>query len=218
MSLELSRQVDREHPDLLATNINATCYQHAVNLIALLRSLGHTAQLICKTAGEGQYTPPGFVPFDTVGLDGKGCHVTGVSHDAIWCNGLQFDTIGQGNDSPEPIFWPDGARIRGVPIWAPIAKVHWRNHNPPLLIDSIPPRQAPEPERPVFLPKGEAFMLLKALDAFYRAPEGLQRPEGIGGDMEAIAQWFYQLVIERVSLENVFTQIRNSHEWRSKHP
>jgi hypothetical protein len=68
------------------------------------------------------------------------------------------------------------------------------------------------------MPKGEAFAALKALDAFYRAPEGLQRPDGIGGDMEAIAQWFYQLVIERVPLEAVFAQIRNSHEWKSKHP
>lgn len=74
------------------------------------------------------------------------------------------------------------------------------------------------PPVPKILPKGEAFALLKALDAFYRAPEGLQRPEGIGGDMEAIAQWFYQMVIEGILLEQVFTQIRASEEWRRKHP
>ena len=79
-------------------------------------------------------------------------------------------------------------------------------------------RVAPVPPRIPILPKGQAFAALKALDAFYRAPEGLQRPEGIGGDMEAIAQWFYQMVIEGVSIEDVFTQIRASHEWRSKHP
>jgi hypothetical protein len=37
-------------------------------------------------------------------------------------------------------------------------------------------------------------------------------------DMEAIAQWFYQIVVDGVPLEDVFTQIRASHEWQSKHP
>jgi hypothetical protein len=83
------------------------------------------------------------------------------------------------------------------------------------------------PQVPAVLPKGEAFAKLQALNAFYQAPEGLQRPGGLVrhdsegrsvADMEAIAQWFYQLVIEGVSLEDVFTQIRNSHEWKSKHP
>ena len=82
------------------------------------------------------------------------------------------------------------------------------------------------PQVPTFLHKGEAFAKLQALNAFYQAPEGLQRPGGLVipdrdgrsvADMEAIAQWFYQLVIEGVSLDDVFTQIRNSHEWRSKH-
>jgi hypothetical protein len=76
------------------------------------------------------------------------------------------------------------------------------------------------------LPKGEAYMVLQALNAFYAAPEGLQRPGGLirfddqgrsVADMEAIAQWFYQLVIERRTLEEVFIQIRASHEWRTKH-
>lgn len=80
--------------------------------------------------------------------------------------------------------------------------------------------QVPQPSKT--LPKGEAFALLQALNAFYAAPEGLQRPGGLvidgKADMEAIAQWFYQMVIEGVSLEDVKTQIRASHEWRSKHP
>lgn len=83
------------------------------------------------------------------------------------------------------------------------------------------------PQVPAVLPKGEAFSQLKALNAFYQAPEGLQRPGGLVipdsegrsvADMEAIAQWFYQLVIEGIPLESVFAQIRNSDEWKSKHP
>lgn len=99
--------------------------------------------------------------------------------------------------------------------------------------DWFPPSEHDQPSTPapspVKLPlsKGEAFAALQALNAFYAAPEGLQRPGGLVlvdrdgrsvADMEAIAQWFHQLVIDRVSLEDVFTQIRNSHEWRSKHP
>jgi hypothetical protein len=83
------------------------------------------------------------------------------------------------------------------------------------------------PPVPRVMPKGEAYAALQALNAFYQAPEGLQRPGGLVrpdldgrsvADMEAIAQWFYQLVIEGVSLEQVFAQIRNSGEWQSKHP
>lgn len=84
----------------------------------------------------------------------------------------------------------------------------------------------PEPVKSKILPKGEAFAKLQALNAFYQAPEGLQRPGGLiihdsegrsVADMEAIAQWFYQLVVEGIPLEDVFTQIRSSDEWRSKH-
>lgn len=83
------------------------------------------------------------------------------------------------------------------------------------------------PPAPVILSKGEAFARLTALNAFYAAADGLQRPGGLIrfddqgrtiADMEAIAQWFYQMVVEGVSLEDVFTQIRSSEEWRSKHP
>lgn len=85
----------------------------------------------------------------------------------------------------------------------------------------------PMPPRPPVLSKGEAFAALQALNAFYQSPEGLQRPGGLVrpdgegrsvADMEAIAQWFYQLVIEGVTLDQVFAQIRSSHEWQSKHP
>ena len=81
------------------------------------------------------------------------------------------------------------------------------------------------PAQPNVLPKAEAFTALQALNAFYAAPDGLQRPGGLVipdregrmvADMEAIAQWFYQLVIERRSPDDVYAQIRNSDEWRSK--
>lgn len=83
---------------------------------------------------------------------------------------------------------------------------------------TLAPSQPQQPPAGNVLPKARAFEALKALDAFYRAPEGLQRENGIGGDMEAIAQWFYQLVIEGKTIDDVKAQIRQSDEWRVKHP
>lgn len=216
MSLHLSRQVNSENPHLLQANVGATCYAFTLKLIDKLRAEGHEAYSMCKSPGEGQYVPPGFQLRDVIGLDGNTYRCSGVSHDAIWCDGKQFDTISSANDEEHPIFTDSGAQIVGQPVWNEIPERFWRPQNPPLKDAVAPP--APPPPRIPILPKGEAFARLKALDAFYRAPEGLQRPEGIGGDMEAIAQWFYQMVIEGVSLEDVFTQIRASHEWQSKHP
>jgi hypothetical protein len=241
MSLEIARQVNAQYPEYLQRNVGETCHWFTQKLVDRLRAEGHQAYLMCKTHGEGQYVPRLFQPREVVGLDGKTYRCTGVSHDAIWCDGKQFDTIAGANEYDRPIyrkssepFWSfdaaEGPQIRGGPIWNDIDPQHWRVNNPPLKGEPVvvnPPPPPPPPPPSKILSKGEAFMRLKALNAFYQAPEGLQRPGGMVlpdehgrsvADMEAIAQWFYQMVIDGVSLENVFTQIRASDEWRSKHP
>lgn len=93
------------------------------------------------------------------------------------------------------------------------------------VIPGATPTSTPQPVPPPskILPKGEAFAALTALNRFYAAPEGLQRKGGLiredNGevDTEGVAQWFYQIVIEGVPLDAVFTQIRNSQEWKDKH-
>ena len=190
MSLEIVRDVDRKFPHLLQTNTGASCHQFTQHVIEHLSAKNHLAYLMCKTSGEGQYVPFGWQPREVTGLDGKTYTCTGVSHDAIWCDGNQFDTIARANDSDEPLLNEDGSRMTGVPVWNAIKPEFWRPQNPPLKQAPITNQPDRPQDRPSVLPKGEAFVLLKALDAFYRAPEGLQRPEGIGGDMEAIAQWF----------------------------
>lgn len=110
MSLSLAQAVHQDHPELR--------YQFMICLLQTLRARGHSAYLVCKTAGEdGQYTPPGFAPRALTGFDGKAYTCTGVSPDAIWCDGVQFTPI-----SPQ-----------GVPQWTPIPKACWRHQNPPLL-------------------------------------------------------------------------------------
>jgi hypothetical protein len=78
-------------------------------------------------------------------------------------------------------------------------------------LDAAPP---PAPA-PAFLEKGAAFIRLKSLDRMYR--ELLLRPEGIGGDMEAIAQWFFQIVIEGKTDAQIEAQLKASDEYRMKH-
>lgn len=226
MSLEIVRQVAQAHPELLRINRGSTCYQHTAFVVEALQKAGHAASFIGKTAGEGQYTPPGFTPRTVAGLDGKPYIVTGVSHDAIYCDGQQIDTLAKANDGETPIYEADGTPMTAVPVWNAIPREYWRPQNPPIAM-TAPAPPAPTPPPSTVLSKGEVFARLQALNAFYAAPEGLQRPGGLVrfdeqgrtvADMEAIAQWFYQLVIEGVTLDQVFTQIRSSDEWRGKHP
>ena len=156
MSLELVRQVNAQHPRLLQTNLGSTCHEFTVKLIALLRSRGHKAYHVCKTAGEGQYVPPGFRPRIVKGLDDKDYTVTGISHDAIWVDGQQFDTIAQANDGEEPLFYTDGSRagqrMEGVPVWNAIPSRHWRANNPPLKEDLVDPNPKPDPDPDLIIP------------------------------------------------------------------
>lgn len=158
MSLEIVRQVSRENPDLLATNLGRTCYRHTSLLIDKLRAAGHEAYFVCKSPGEGQYTPPGFQGQPVTGLDGKEYQCSGVSHDAIWCDGKQFDTLGSANEHDRPIykkqtepFWSfessDGPQIVASPTWNAVPQQDWRANNPPLK-DAGTPNPVPQPPVP----------------------------------------------------------------------
>lgn len=126
MSLTIARKVHDKYPHLLTRNTGADCHQFTLHLIEELRAHNFLAFLMCKTAGEGQYVPFGFQPREVTGFDGKTYICTGVSHDAIWCDGRQFDTIQNANDGNEPFGSP------GVPVWNAIPEHYWRPQNPPL--------------------------------------------------------------------------------------
>lgn len=153
MSLEIVRSVAQAHPDLLRANLGATCYQHTVYVIEQLRKAGHAAFHVCKTRGEGQYTPPGFQPRTVAGLDGKPYVITGVSHDALWCDGKQYDTLAKANDSDSPIYEPDGSPMIALPVWNEIPQQYWRPNNPPLPAGPEPtpvPVPPPAPSFPAY--------------------------------------------------------------------
>jgi Astacin (Peptidase family M12A) len=78
--------------------------------------------------------------------------------------------------------------------------------------------------------RSEFLQVLQQLDAFYSAPEGLQRPNGLsingGPDFLGIATWVFDIYLsERLSGASpsvawlrVVTAIQGTQEWRSKHP
>ena len=178
MSLELVRQVGQEHPELLPTNLGRTCYAHTSFLIEKLLAAGHSAQFICKSPGEGQYTPPGFQRRTVRGLDGKPYLCSGVSHDAIWCDGQQFDTLASANEYDQPIYrkigepyWSfdpnDGPQIRATAVWNAIPQVNWRAWNPPLVEDVNP---GPPLSPPMFTspPRDYVGKFFYELDLFYK--------------------------------------------------
>lgn len=147
MSREVVREVNARQPQLLQANIGATCHQFTLRVIDALRAAGHQAHLMCKSPGEGQYVPPGFAPRPVVGLDGATYQCSGVSHDAIWSDGQQFDTIASANDGERPIFDSNGAQIVGQPVWNPIPPNFWRPNNPPLKDGA--PTPSPLPPSPL---------------------------------------------------------------------
>src|SRR4029453_16731963 len=187
----LVQQVANEHRDLLNTNINATCFQFIQLVLARTNDpeWGHVG----KTAGEGQYTPPGFVAIQV------GPHrITGVSHDAIFHKGAnqQVDLLGGGNNGPNPIGPP--AREQ----WNPIPPEFYRPNNPWLPAiplsgsGSTPAPGPPAPPQPLTVVpnRAEALDELHFLDSYYSSAEGLQRANGLSQngkpEFNAVAAWY----------------------------
>ena len=77
--------------------------------------------------------------------------------------------------------------------------------------------------------RGEFLNVLNQLDAFYAAPEGLRRPNGLsisgGPDFLGIATWVFDVYLNArlggvsagASWTRVQEAIRTTDEWRSKH-
>ena len=243
MSIAIVQHVNNTYPHLLLENTGTACHWFTQHLIEHLRANGREAFLMCKTRGEGQYTPVGFQPRDVMGLDGKMYRCTGVSHDAIWCDGRQFDTIGGANEYDKPIYrkssdpgWSfnpsDGPQIIGQPVWHEIAKEHWRPNNPPLKMDAvisppIPPTPQPAPA-PTLPDRGELMEEMAHLHEVFK--RDLLRPDGlwINGhpDFEGIAAWVLDVyLVSRMAgrsreraRETYVNAIRNSQEYQDKHP
>ena len=88
----------------------------------------------------------------------------------------------------------------------------------------------PGPPAPFRITTHEALAAMQAIDRFYRAGDGLLRPNGlsIGGrpDFLGLAAWFFDVYVatryagyeEADARYNVAAHITQSEEWRQKHP
>lgn len=92
------------------------------------------------------------------------------------------------------------------------------------------PTPIPVPVCPQPPSRDEALDEMRALDAYYQAPEGLQRPNGLSldgkPDFEGIAAWYLD-VYQRARMAGksrlearaaYVSDIRHSDEWKQKHP
>jgi len=163
------------------------------------------------------------------GLNGKRGNYDDLSEDAI-----NFIGEGPGHDpkTGRPVTVFDVIRGAGGPnpeaSWDLIdlpGAGGWVQPGP----STAPELPKPIPTEPPFrvLSKPDAYAALQRLNAFYASQDGLQRPGGLVrhddegrtvADVEAMAQWFLQLVVEGASWADVEAQIRQSAEWRDKHP
>lgn len=144
--LAASRQADQEYPERLRVNRNVDCFDHSTRVLHILHDKGFGVAYVGKTAGEGQYMPPTGFPRQ-VGQ----WTITGVSHDAVWVNDVQFDLIASGNDGAEPL------GSHGVPTANQIPSQYYRANNPPVPYPMGPVADGPHaPAAPVY-PSYEAL-------------------------------------------------------------
>lgn len=199
--LEASRQADREHPERLQTNRAVDCYQHTTRVIELLRAQGLAAAYVGKTAGEGQYVPPGF-PRDVVHpVSGTRYTCTGVSHDAIWIDvQAQFDLIGRGNDGSEPLGVP------GVPVATEIPVHDHRPNNPPIYPLTSAPVPPPAPTYP-----GDAYFIEK-VGVVLEADYALANQRLNAGS----ATWFARSIFDGLTTMTMDASVaKHRTEWRA---
>lgn len=149
--LHLVEQVQRDHPGRFQVNTGANCFWIVCEVLKLSGDpdWGHVG----KTAGEGQFTPSGWMPRHIKGVDGRLYTITGVSHDAIFHQPTlqQIDLLGGGNDGDQPLGAPSRAQWGVIPI------AFNRPGNPwlaalPVDASIPPPGPPPSPPQPVYPP------------------------------------------------------------------
>jgi hypothetical protein len=212
------QKVDATHPQLLRTNTHATDAEFLYRCCQALNAPGETWGLLSKSGGandgENGYLWPNGVK---------------TSHDAI-CKqqtGERVDIIGGAGDGNP-----------ASPSWGEVPRHEWRASNVYVPLSAVPAPGAtdpgkppPPPPPPPTLPWDRAEMMheWQWLHAYYAAPEGLQRPQGLsingGPDWEGVGAWtdVYQKArfagkSRAEARAEYVKQIRQSEEWRSKHP
>jgi len=125
--------------------------------------------------------------------------------------------VGAGGTNPQPGWTVFTTAVEGSGAWVTPGTGTIPPPQPPAVVPVVPGRE-------------EALDEMTWLDAYYAAPEGLQRPNGLSlngkPDFEGIAAWYLDIYQqERIKGKNradaraaYVTQIRHSDEWKQKHP
>lgn len=124
---EHANEVNRQWPQWLQRNRVSDVFKFTQALVARLKAAGYKVSYVGKTRGEGQYTP-----FDWTPKVINGFTITGISHDALWIEGKQYDCVGQANDEEHEIFYPDGRHMEAKPDGSEVPSKYWRSNNPPV--------------------------------------------------------------------------------------
>lgn len=195
----------------IVPNVVKNVFKFTLKVKLALEEEGYKVEFVGKTKGEKQYTPEGFTE-RVVKVDGQDFFITGVSHDALYINDWQYDVVSNGNDGAESI-----GNVAG-PSDLRIPHEYWRKSNPPIkelkLVTEVKPSFK-------FKDRETFYREMQELNNFYEAFEGLQRRGGMvvneRADVEALASWGYNFLVEGWTIEQAKEAIRKSHEWRVKH-
>ena len=164
------------------------------------------------------------------GLNGKRGNVYDISDDAV---NMLCDSADSAGRTPEglPCVVIDVIGGAGGPSPVP----QWGVYNTLIegsganVVSGGAPVPIPVPP-PIVPGREEALDELKWLDAYYAAPEGLQRPNGLSlngkPDFEGVAAWYLDVYQQarikgksRADARAAYVKdIRHSAEWQAKHP
>ncbi len=237
-------EANQRKPHLARANTHASCFELLELTLALAgpdwKFIGKSSRMD-GAAVRPHWFSPMVVPCRRPDGQLQDVLIDGLGMDAAWhmptmtqVKVIVFSGANEhdsGTSGPAQLTPYDIARIKD-------GQVQYRWHNPPMPQTGEPVVPMPTtPGAPVSGTLPERQEMMEAgllLDAFYRAPEGLQRPNGmsIGGrpDWEGVGAWLFDVYLKQrlagknatEALEEVFSQIRKAGgptgEWQSKHP
>jgi hypothetical protein len=159
-------------------------------------------------------------------------HPTGPIIDIITGERLRFfDIIAGAGSASASAAWQDlSGTTPSAGLWLKPERVHTGTGGGGTGGGGTPTKPTPEDLLKLLPDRGRFMTAMDRLHAYYKAPEGLQRDQGLwtgsGPDLEGIAAWLLDTWLRAVlggksddaAFDEVKRNIRLSAEWRGKHP
>lgn len=168
-----------------------------------------------------------------IGLNGKRGDPDNISDDALSVknpNGFDFDPTDNNNKRDVIDFIESAGDVRKAKVTWGVVKAAdgnptgsaWVKPTKPTKVVVTPVVPQPvEPPKPKLKDRDTFFREMRELNEFYASTDGLKRPGGMvineKADIEALASWGYNFIVEGWTVERAKEEIRKSFEWRAKH-